>query len=192
MKNIPKMISVFFVFSNLHSSISFASDKPIEPSSNNFINQEIYGKQELSFNTFSKEFIFTNSLDDYFRSLSRLHSLFGLEIPNIHIGSVYEIVDLEKHTYLKNIIFNLAKDAHLKSSNEENSFYRTLEQLHQETSTIQEAAMVELMMVELQRQLGNKIVPFVESNNISRFLHLIQHARYEVFSTFLSKMSKAD
>lgn len=192
MKNILEKILVFFVLSNLHSSISFASDKSIEPSSNNLINQKTYDKQELSFNAFRKEFIFTNSLDDYFRSLSRLHSFYGLEVPNIHIGSVYEVVDLEKHTHLKNIILNLEKDAHLKSSNEVNSFYQTLEQIHYETRTIQEAAMVELMLVELQRQVGNKIVPFVESKNISRFLHLIQHARYEVFSTFLSEMSKTD
>ena len=192
MKNILEKILVFFVLSNLHSSISFASDKSIEPSSNNLINQKTYDKQELSFNAFRKEFIFTNSLDDYFRSLSRLHSFYGLEVPNIHIGSVYEVVDLEKHTHLKNIILNLEKDAHLKSSNEVNSFYQTLEQIHYETRTIQEAAMVELMLVELQRQVGNKIVPFVESKNISRFLHLIQHARYEVFSTFLFEILKTD
>ena len=115
-----------------------------------------------------------------------------MEIPNIHIGSVYEVVDQEKHVYFKNMIFNLEKEANLKSSNEVNSFYQTLEQLQYETRTIQEAAMVELMLVELQRQVGSKIVPLVESKNKSRFLHLIQHARYEVFSTFLFEVSKTD
>lgn len=192
MKSISKTIMVLFVISNLHSSILLALDKSFEPSPNTPINQKTYGNHELSFNVFSKEFIFTNSLDDYFRSLSRLHSLHGLEIPNIQIGSVYEVVDLEKHAYLKNIIFNLEKEANLKSCNEVNSFYQTLEQLQYETRTIQEAAMVELMLVELQRQAGNKIVPFDESKNKSRFLHLIQHARYEVFSTFLFEISKTD
>ena len=192
MKNISIKVLVLFVFSNLHSSILLAFDKSFEPSPNALINQKTYGKYELSFNAFSKEFIFTNSLDDYFRSLSRLYGFYGLEIPNIHIGSVYEVVDQEKHVYLKKMIFNLEKEANLKSSNEVNSFYQALEQLQYVTRTIQEAAMVELMLVELQRQVGSKIVPLVESKNKSRFLHLIQHARYEVFSTFLFEVSKTD
>ena len=48
-----------------------------------------------------------------------------------------------------------------------------------------EAAFVELRLTDLQRDINGKIVSLSNELDVKRFDYLIQHARYEIFSSAL-------
>ena len=64
-------------------------------------------------------------------------------------------------------------------------FYAALQILSSNVYSINEAAFVELQLVDLQREINGKIVPLSNELEVTRFIYFIQHARYEIFSSAL-------
>ena len=141
--------------------------------------------RSISFNAFDKEFIFTNSIDDYRRSLVRLRETYRIKISNRTIRSLGDSIPNETKLKLASLSANVGKEARAKSMGRASGFYAALQILNSNVYSINEAAFVELQLVDLQREINGKIVSLSNELDVTRFIYFIQHARYEIFSSAL-------
>ena len=139
--------------------------------------------RSISFTAFDKEFIFTNSVDDYRRSLVRLRETYRINISDHTIRSLGDSIPNETKLKLTSLSANVGKEAQAKSIGRASGFYATLQILNSNVYSVNEAAFVELQLVDLQREVNGKIVPLSDELDVTRFIYLIQHARYEIFSS---------
>ena len=141
--------------------------------------------RSISFNAFDKEFIFTNSIDDYRRSLVRLRDIYRIKISDRTIRSLGDSIPNETKLKLASLSAIVGKEAQAKSIGRSSGFYAALQILNSNVYSINEAAFVELQLVDLQREMNGKIVPLSNELDVTRFIYFIQHARYEIFSSAL-------
>ena len=141
--------------------------------------------RSISFNAFDKEFIFTNSIDDYRRSLIRLRATYRIKISDRTIQSLSDSIPNETKLKLASLSATVGKEAEAKSIGRASGFYAALQILDSNVYSINEAAFVELQLVDLQREINGKIVPLSNELDVTRFIYFIQHARYEIFSSAL-------
>ena len=141
--------------------------------------------RSISFNAFDKEFIFTNSIDDYRRSLIRLRETYQIKISEHTIRSLGDSIPNETKLKLASLSASVGKEAQAKSIGRASGFYAALQILNSNVYSINEAAFVELQLVDLQREINGKIVPLSNELDVTRFIYFIQHARYEIFSSAL-------
>ena len=141
--------------------------------------------RSISFNAFDKEFIFTNSIDDYRRSLIRLRATYRIKISDRTIQSLSDSIPNETKLKLASLSATVGKEAEAKSIGRASGFYAALQILDSNVYSINEAAFVELQLVDLQREINGKIVPLSDELDATRFIYFIQHARYEIFSSAL-------
>ena len=150
------------------------------------------GPRSITFRSFGKEFMSTNSIDDYYRSLSRIQKLYRVKLSDNTLESVYEEVKSTRLSKAFLLFLELEKEALLKAENRDNTYYQKLETLCKWLQKISEAAYIEMLLVDLQRETRGEANPFANRLETTRFSYLIQHARYEVFSKTLFNLTKSD
>ena len=194
MKNISIKVLVSSILisvcsSDVYSFRNIDTSKTFNKNDETLSGQLPVSTKAISFGTFSDVFLFTFSTDEYYRNIIKLKSDYGIQIPKKHIDSIYQKVGSSNKQKINNLLKNLSREAWLRVENQENQFYTTLEKLTKEAKIIENACLLEILLVKLQRETAISMQP--ESNNtVPRYVHLIQHARYEVFSTFLFEISK--
>jgi hypothetical protein len=148
----------------------------------------LYSPQKsISYESFGREFLFTDSIADYRRSLIRVRDNYKVDINPLSLLSLDIDVPIKKQTKISLLSEILAEQARLKSLGHEEQFYEALQLLIAEVKTMNEAAFVEMQLVDLQRQLINKITPADSNIDTTRFSYLIQHSRYELFTSTIHR-----
>jgi len=140
------------------------------------LNQQFH----FSYKLFQKEFIFTNSIDDYRRSLMRIAKLYDLNIPTASIFKLNkELKDIQQ-IMLSKMVSTLVLEGRKKANFVENRFYRILDSLVVLSSDFRLGAHIEIEIVNQIRKIeGVQVSTNTSSTGYSSYL--LNHARYEVF-----------
>ena len=149
----------------------------------------IHNDNELTidFDDFGKEFIFTNSTDDYLRSIQRIKKKYFFKIlPNKKLR-MFKKINESKKKEIKTLVNVLSKEAWLKTDFQYNKFYLTLEKLIKFGDKLKYSAIIEIALVDEQRKLLKQSIGKTLTKDETYFKHLIQHARYEVLKYSLYK-----
>ena len=141
----------------------------------------------LSYRNFLKEFIYTNSLDDYHRSLVRVSKRYELHIPKLKAIKT-KSKPINRKKVLKTIS-HLLLEAQKKAKFLPNEFYVVLEKLAGISRDFSVGGYIEIKLVDEIKKLGQKLVP-LNNRNENYFIYLLTHARYEVFTHTLSMNQK--
>ena len=150
------------------------------------------GASAITYKSFGKEFLSTNSLDDYHRSLSRIQNLYRAKLSDDNLSSVFEEMEATRLSAALMLFADLEKEALLKAENREDNFYQKLELLCEWLKSFSDAAYIEILLVDLQRKTVSDVKPLTNQAATTRFVYLIQHARYEVFSKMLFETIRAN
>lgn len=141
----------------------------------------------IDFDDFGKEFIFTNSTDDYLRSIQRIKKKYFFKIlPNKKLR-MFKKINESKKKEIKTLVNVLSKEAWLKTDFQYNKFYLTLEKLIKFGDKLKYSAIIEIALVDEQRKLLKQSIGKTLTKDETYFKHLIQHARYEVLKYSLYK-----
>lgn len=161
------------------------------------INQAVCAKeiqfiqnQRLVFETFSlkvflKEFIYTNSNDDYLRSLQRLKDKHLIDLSINYKDTINKKLTIDENNNIVNNINNLIKEAKDKANFKSNSFYIQLKEIINNNKEWNSSALYEQLIVkELLRNVSKSVSNSKSSNNIY-YKYILNHSRYEIIVNFL-------
>ena len=145
----------------------------------------------VTFGVFEKEFISTNSVEDYHRSFQRLRANYGINISDDILSEILTQLSKEEKAYVGKTLSSLVSEANKFSVYTDNHFYAALSEVTSQIKKLNLAAELEVALVEEYRKVA--AVPTAFSSNQSadiRFLHLINHARYEILNALLHRSSE--
>ncbi|MDA9959744.1 hypothetical protein N9E24_08095 [Alphaproteobacteria bacterium] len=147
----------------------------------------------VTFAVFDREFIFTNSPEDYKRSFQRLIANYEIGIPKERLPNILINLSKEESVYVEETVSRLVVEANEFSHFRENQYYQSLEELTKSISKLNMAAAIEVSFVDEVRKIVSTPTPLsnITANQI-RFLYLINHARYQLLSAVLYKSSRID
>ena len=159
---------------------------------NNFkLEQNKIKEYAITFKVFDKEFIFTNSAEDYYRSFKRLISKYNIGIPEEVLPKILlPLTEIEKD-FVKITVSNLAYEANQFSYYKDNNYYQNLTETILKLRKLNLSAAVEIALVDEYNKVAAINTPYSnkQSNKI-RYLYLLNHARYELVSAILYEMNK--
>jgi hypothetical protein len=140
----------------------------------------------ITFEAFNREFIFTNSAEDYHRSFQRLIKNYSIRISEDELSKVLLKLTEENKLYVENTVSMIFKEANEFSHFRQNHYYQALEELRLNLPEINICAAIEVALVNEVRKIVS--VPRTLSRTSPseiRLLYLINHARYELLSALL-------
>lgn len=140
--------------------------------------------EQVSFDSFNRNFFYTNSVEDYFLSLQRIQQKNGLGFSKSQKKRLFYAVDNETELDLKRLTSQLFIDAQQELKT---NYYSTLKAIEIYAITLRNAVLIELLLMDFQRKVTSKLGPLntsVDGNN--EVIKLIQRARYRVFLVMLS------
>ena len=127
------------------------------------------GASAITYKSFGKEFLSTNSLDDYHRSLSRIQNLYRAKLSDDNLSSVFEEMEATRLSAALMLFADLEKEALLKAENREDNFYQKLEILCEWLKSFSDAAYIEILLVDLQRKTVSNVKPLANQAATTRF-----------------------
>ena len=147
----------------------------------------------ITFEAFDREFIFTNSPEDYQRSFQRLVANYEIGISEERLSNILINLSKEERVYVEATVSRLVVEANQFSHFRKNQYYQSLEELTKSISKLNMAAAIEVSFVDEVRKIVSTPTPLsnITANQI-RFLYLINHARYQLLSAVLYKSSQID
>ena len=147
----------------------------------------------ITFEAFDREFIFTNSPEDYQRSFQRLVANYEIGISEERLSNILINLSKEERVYVEATVSRLVVEANQFSHFRKNQYYQSLEELTKSISKLNMAAAIEVAFVDEVRKIVSTPTPLsnITANQI-RFLYLINHARYQLLSAVLYKSSQID
>ena len=134
----------------------------------------------LSYQNFLKEFIYTNSLDDYRRSLERIAERYNFKISEFAFSTLNEEPSWKDQEKVSKLVLKLVSEGQKKADFIENRFYNVLEKLEALSNGFRMGARIEIGIVNQLRKVTGKRVP-THGSSSGYFRYLLNHARYEVF-----------
>lgn len=159
---------------------------------NNFkLEQNKIREYAITFKVFEKEFIFTNSVEDYYRSFKRLISKYNIVIPQEVLPEILlPLTEIEKD-FVKITVSNLAYEANQFSYYKDNNYYITLNKIVNNIKKLNIAAALEIALVNDYKKKVSKPSHVMRlSSSATRYLYLINHARFEIMSVTLHHKNK--
>ena len=145
----------------------------------------------ITFKVFDREFISTNSAEDYHRSFQRLMVNYSINISDEKLSEILLPLSSKDREYMAETASSLVLEANKFSVYEDNLYYAALSEVTSQITKLNLAAALEVALVEEYRKVA--AVPTAFSSNQSadiRFLHLINHARYEILNALLHRSSE--
>lgn len=140
----------------------------------------------ITFETFDREFIFTNSPEDYHRSFQRLGANYGIGVPEARLPEILLLLTEKEEAFVEKAVSALVKEAMEFSQYKENQYYTMLTTLISDVSQLNIAAAIEIALVDEIRRIVSVPMPLSKTQSSEiRFLYLINHARYELVSAML-------
>ena len=139
----------------------------------------------LSYKIFLKEFIYTNSLNDYRRSLERISERYNLKISELAFSALNEELSWKDQEKVSKLVLTLVSEGQKKADFIENRFYNVLEKLEAILNGFPMGARIEIGIVNQLRKVTGKRVP-THGSSSGYFRYLLNHARYEVFLNALN------
>ena len=145
----------------------------------------------INFDTFDREFKFTNSAEDYHRSFQRLVKNYGLRISQDNLSEILLELNEEDKVNATKIVSAFVEETRKFSLFIENQYYPQLEEFASGVTKINVAAAVEIALVDEVRKIISEPTPLSKTKDSqTRFIYLINHARYELVSAILNKFSR--
>jgi glyoxylate carboligase len=145
----------------------------------------------ITFEVFDREFIFTNSAEDYHRSFQRLVANYRINISDEKLSEILLPLSSKDRTYLAETVLSLVLEANKFSVYKDNHFYNALTTTTSEITKLNIAAALEVALVDEYTKVA--AVPSLYTLGQSadfRFLYLINHARYEILNALLHRSSE--
>ena len=145
----------------------------------------------INFDTFDREFKFTNSAEDYHRSFQRLANNYGVRISQDSLSEILLKLNEEDKVSAAKIVSAFVEETSKFSLFIENQYYPKLEEFTSGMTKLNMAAAVEVALVDEVRKIISDPTPLSKTkDNKIRFIYLINHARYELVSAILNKFSR--
>ena len=145
----------------------------------------------ITFEVFDREFIFTNSAEDYHRSFQRLIANYRVNISEEKLSEILAQLSQEEKAFVVKTVSSLVLEANKFSVYKHNYFYNALRTTTSEITKLNIAAALEVALVDEYNKVA--AVPsqydFGQSAGY-RFLYLINHARYEILNASLHRSSE--
>lgn len=179
------IVSIFVTTIFSHLQLSYASSK-----SDIRLEDKRVKQSSISFQIFRKEFIFTNSAEDFYRSFKRLIFKYNIGIPEEKLPEILLVLTDSEKDFVKIAVSNLAYEAKEYSYYRENHYYQNLTEIISKLRKLNLSAAMEIALVDEYNKVVGIITPFSnkQSNKI-RYLHLLNLARYELVSAILYDVS---
>ena len=175
-----------FIFAILYPQLSIS-----QTSGNNELGGTRKSQSVISFASFDIEFKFTNSAEDYRRSFQRLVKNYGVRISEDNISAILFTLNQEDKVKASRIVSAFLEQTNKFSVFNENQYYSTLEELTSSVTKLNMAAAIEIALVDEVRRIVSEPTPLSKNkDNETRFIYLINHARYELVSAVLHRFSR--
>ena len=145
----------------------------------------------VTFEVFDREFIFTNSAEDYHRSFQRLVANYRINISDEKLSEILLPPSSVERAYVMETVSSLVLEASDFSVYNDNHYYNVLNVVTSEIAKPNIAAALEIALVDEYRRVAS--VPTHVStidSSVIRFLYLINHARYEILNALLHRSSE--
>ena len=180
---------IIFCFSIMllsYSQLSYSSSQSDLRLEENEIKQSV-----ITFKIFDKEFILTNSAEDYHRSFKRLIYKYNIGIPEKVLPEILLPLTESEKDFVNITVSNLAYEANQFSYYRGNNYYQNLTETILKLRKLNLSAAMEIALVDEYNKVAAIITPYSnkQSNKI-RYLHLLNQARYELVSAILYDLSK--
>lgn len=180
---------IIFCFSIMllsYSQLSYSSSQSDLRLEKNEIKQSV-----ITFKIFDKEFIFTNSAEDYHSSFKRLIDKYNIRIPEEILQEILLPLTQTEKDFVKVTVSNLVYEANQFSYYKNNDYYITLNKILKKQNKLNLAAAIEIALVNDYKKKVSKPSHIMKlSSNTTRYLYLINHARYELVSAILYDVNK--
>ena len=186
------MIRILIIFLMVNF-FTYARDNESFAENNPKLEQNKIKEYAITFKVFDKEFIFTNSAEDYHRSFKRLISKYNIGIPEKVLPEILlPLTEMEKD-FVKITVSNLAYEANKFSDYRDNNYYNKLTETILKVRKLNLSAAIEIAIVDEYNKVAAIKMPYSnkQSNNI-RYLYLLNLARYELVSAILYDVNKID
>ena len=180
-------LTIFFltITSLSYGQLSYASFK-----SDNKLEENRVKQFAISFEVFDKEFIFTNSNGDYYRSFQRLKNKYNIGIPNEKLSEIFAELTESENKFIRIAVKKLISEANEFSHYRDNNYYNSLINTISKSSKLNIAAAIEIALVNEYNKVAAVLTSYSNKKSSKiRFLHLLNQARYEMLSAILYKMN---
>ena len=186
------MIRILIIF----LMVNFFIDAKVNNSfaDNNFDSEQSKIREyAITLKVFGKEFIFTNSAEDYYRSFKRLIDKYNIGIPEEVLQEILLPLTQTEKDFVKITASNLANEANKFSYYRDNNYYLKLTETILKVRKLNLSAAIEIAIVDELNKVAATKTPYSnkQSNNI-RYIYLLNQARYELVSATLYHMNKID
>ena len=152
---------------------------------------EMERQTAITFKVFEREFILTNSAEDYHRSFQRLIANYGIKISDYKLSEILAQLSREEKAYVVETVSSLVLEAKDFSIYTDNHYYTALNAAALKITKLNIAAALEVALVDEYRKVAAVRTAFSSNQSANiRFLHLINHARYEILNALLHRSSK--
>jgi len=184
------MIRILIIFLMVNF-FTYARDNESFAENNFKLEQNKIREYAITFKVFEKEFIFTNSVEDYYRSFKRLISKYNIGIPEEVLPEILlPLTEIEKD-FVNITVSNLAYEANQFSYYKDNNYYESLKKQVSKIDKLNLSAAMEIALVNKYKKSMSKDSKLKEVNSsLIRYLYLINHVRYELVSAILYDVSK--
>ena len=148
---------IIFCFSIMllsYSQLSYSSSQSDLRLEKNEIKQSV-----ITFKIFDKEFIFTNSAEDYHRSFKRLIDKYNIRIPEEILQEILLPLTQTEKDFVKVTVSNLVYEANQFSYYKNNDYYITLNKILKKQNKLNLAAAIEIALVnDYKKKYLNQVI----------------------------------
>ena len=145
----------------------------------------------VTFRVFEKEFISTNSVEDYHRSFQRLRANYGINISDDILSEILTQLLREDRAYVVRAVSSIVSEAQEFSVYNDNDYYDALGETISQITKLNIAAALEVALVDEYNKIAAIRTTHTSTKSADiRFLYLINHARYEILNALLHRSSE--
>ena len=145
----------------------------------------------VTFGVFEKEFISTNSVEDYHRSFQRLRANYGINISDDILSEILTQLLREDRAYVVRAVSSIVSEAQEFSVYNDNDYYDALGETISQITKLNIAAALEVALVDEYNKIAAIRTTHTSTKSADiRFLYLINHARYEILNALLHRSSE--
>ena len=183
-----KIICFLAVTLSIFPQLSYSS-----PNSDFKLGENRNKQYAITYKVFEKEFIFTNTASDYYRSYQRLISNYNIAIPEQKLSEILIYPTKSEKAFVNETIASLVFEADEFSYYRNNKYYQILSGLSSNITKLNIAAALEMAFVGEYNKVAAIPTPtLISQSSKIRYLYLLNHARYELVSAALHHISKID
>ncbi len=145
----------------------------------------------ITYKVFEKEFIFTNSTTDYYRTLKRLILNYKVAVPEEKLPDIFLPLTKIENDYVEKIVSSLLIEAYKFSYYKDNKYYHILSEILSNRLKLNISTALEIALVDKSNRVSAIPTPYSNKKSSEiRYLHLLKQARYEIVSAVIYNLSK--